>query len=88
MKIDFEKIDYYIEKQIDKKPAHLAVDQQEWEDALIGARNTLAYSLVGNEISTDQAWSQIFFSALYFCIGMEYAQVKAGLKKESNYPRY
>lgn len=86
--IDTSKIDYYIKHHINSKPEFVDVDQQEWENALLGMRETLYSSLADDEIDTKEAWNYIYFGAIHFCKGLEYAEVKLGLRVESNYPRY
>jgi len=85
--IDGQKINEYIEANKNKKPPPVNVDQQEWEDALDGCSETLWEGAV-DTMTTQEFWTLIYFSALYFCKGMERSEVKAGLKPESLYPRY
>lgn len=86
--IDFVQIDKWVDANLKKKPEFCNVDQKEWEDALIGYRNTMAQALVGDECSTQECWGLIYYSAIGFCRGMERAEVKAGTKPESMFPRY
>lgn len=86
-KIDYNKITEYIEANKSKKPKYINVADSEWSDALLGYEETFS-NAVDEDTTTDMYWHLIYFSALAFCKGMEYAEVKAGLRKESNYPRY
>lgn len=86
--IDFKQIDEWIDKNLNKKPVHLEAEDKEWQDALLGYRNTMAQALAGNECETQECWNLIYFSAVAFCKGIERAEVKAGIRKETLYPRY
>lgn len=86
-KIDGVAINRYIAANKKKKPDYANVDQQEWEDALDGYQESFS-NAVDNKCTTEQFWSLIYFSALAFCRGMERAEVKAGTRTESYYPRY
>lgn len=81
------KINEYIESNKHKKPPFVAVDEQEWADALEGYQNTI-YESMEEDMPVEQVWTLIYFCAVAFCRGMERAEVKAGLRKETNYPRY
>lgn len=85
--VDFNKIDEFIEYHKTRKPKYVAVDDTDWENALLGYRECFSEAIDGDE-TTEQAWSLIYFSAIAFCRGMEYTEVKAGTRKESLYPRY
>lgn len=87
MALDGLLINKYIEANKKKKPDFLNVEQQEWEDALDGFLESFS-NAVDEKTTTEQYWSLIYFSALAFCKGVEHAEVKSGLKKESYYPRY
>lgn len=84
-KIDFEKIDKFIKKV--PKPSYCQVDEVEWRNALSGAREALSNTDIDG-FTTDTLWGLIFFSAVYFCKGMMWAEQKAGLREETYYPRY
>lgn len=85
--IDGAKINKFIEANKKKKPEYLNVDQQEWEDALDGYQESFS-NAVDHTCTTEEFWSLVYFSAMAFCRGMERAEVKAGTKTESLYPRY
>lgn len=88
-KVDYSKIEHYVQANLSKKPDMVAVDRDEWEDALMGYYATFLQSYVGDEFKgTEEAWTWIYFSAMAFCRGMEYAEVKSGTRTESLYPRY
>lgn len=61
MKLDFEKIDKFIESRKTDKPEFLNVSIDEWECALNGYRVSFGESVSGEE-STDHVWSLIYFS--------------------------
>lgn len=86
-KIDGSRINQYVEGSKKKKPPFISVDQQEWENALEGYQESLSEA-VDENTDTEQFWHMIYFSALAFCKGMEYAEIKLGKRQESNYPRY
>lgn len=86
-KIDAQKINFYIEQNIKKKPPMVAVSDEEWEIALRAYGEQL-WKGVTSETTTDMFWTLIFLCAMSFCRGMEYAEVKAGTRQESLYPRY
>jgi hypothetical protein len=91
MEIDFKKIDGFIEWMKKQKPPFVAVNDEEWANALDGYRESLPNGLPDqeeNQFTTDTFWSLIYFSAVAFCRGMEHQAVKSGQMKESNYPKY
>lgn len=85
--IDRKRINEFINLAKNEKPECLNVDQKEWEDALEGYQETFS-NVIDDETTTDRLKTLILFSALAFCKGVERAEVRAGLKKESNCPRY
>lgn len=86
-KIDGSKINYYIEQNKKRKPECVAVSDQEWGDAL-DAYGEQMWEGVTSDMTTQEFWNLIFFCAMSFCRGMEYAEVKAGTREETFYPRY
>jgi hypothetical protein len=84
-RIEFKKIDEFIEKA--PKPAYCLVNEEEWRNALLGAREALSNCDLDG-YTTDTLWSAIFLSGTYFCKGMMWAETKAGLREETLYPRY
>lgn len=85
--IDGVQINKWIAANKNKKPEFCNVDQKEWEDALDGYQESLSNCDLEN-MTTQEFWSLIYFCAIAFCMGMERAEVKAGTKTESYYPRY
>lgn len=86
-KIDGNKINFYIEQNIKRKPQFIAVSDEEWENAL-RAYGEILWEGVTVDMKTDEFWNLIYLCATSFCKGMEYAEVKAGTRQESYYPRY
>lgn len=85
MKIDIKKINENIEKC--GKPPYCEVDEQDWRNALMGAQEAFSNTDI-DEWNTEQYWEHIYFAAVYFCKGMMHAEIKAGLREETNYPTY
>lgn len=61
-KIDAQKINFYIEQNIKKKPPMVAVSDEEWENALRAYGEQL-WEGVTSETTTDMFWTLIFLSA-------------------------
>lgn len=87
MKIDANKINHYIEANKSKKPPMVAVSDEEWSKAL-DAYGEQLWEGATDEMTTQEFWTLIYFCAMSFCRGMEYAEVKAGTRTETYYPRY
>jgi hypothetical protein len=87
-KIDFNQIDKYVEANKKLKPQFVAVDDQEWADALDGYREVISESIGDDVKTTQEVWTLIYFCAISFCRGMEREQVLSGKIAETNYPRY
>jgi hypothetical protein len=84
-KIDQSKINNYVEKC--PKPLFCEVDASEWRNALSGAMEAI-YESDTEGLDTEEFWTLVYMSAVYFCKGMMWAETKAGLRPETNYPRY
>lgn len=90
--IDWEQIDKWIEGNKDRKPVFVGVDVEYWNEALDGIREAVTNvdydePVNGEVFGTHTLWHLIWFCAVEFCKGMEYAEVIHGKRKESNYPR-
>ena len=85
--IDWSKLMYYIEQNKKKKPPMVAVSDEEWSNALDAYMESMPEGFT-DDTTLEEAWSLIYFCAMSFCRGVEYAEVKAGTRAESHYPRY
>lgn len=85
--IDPNKISHYVQANKSQKPPMVAVSDEEWANALDAYHETL-WEGVTEEMTTQELWNLIYFCAMSFCRGMEYAEVKSGIRTESLYPRY
>jgi hypothetical protein len=90
--IDWKKIDEWIEKNKNRRPRMVAVDDSYWNDALDGMRENVSHMDIDSEVNgerwgTHTVWTLIWMGAMEFCRGYEYAEVVHGKREETNYPR-
>ncbi|MEN0060315.1 MAG: hypothetical protein AAGB31_15860 [Bdellovibrio sp.] len=85
--VDYKKIAHYVESMKTRKPPMVAVSDEQWATALDNYYEQMPEGFT-DETTTDEAWTLIYFCAMSFCRGMEYAEVLAGKRTESLYPRY
>ncbi len=87
-KIDMNKINKFIEANKKKKPEWIeSVPQEEWENALDGYFEMFCEA-IAKETTQEEFWNMIYFSALAFCKGMKYTQIKDKKIKPDVWPRY
>jgi len=73
MKLDWKKLDGFIESNLRHKPDYLEVSNEEWRAGLLSAREGIPEGFVGTE-TADEAWMLIYFCAIYFCKGIEHTR--------------
>jgi hypothetical protein len=86
IQIDFEQIDKWVAANKDRKPPMVAVDVKIWNDALDGIRESVNHvdydePVNGEVFGTSSLWHLIWFSAMEFCKGYEYAEVVYGKRE-------
>lgn len=86
-KKDFNLLNEYVAKAKKDKPKMIAVSDEDWSNALDGYHESILQS-AHDDMTVDEAWTLIYFCAMAFCRGIEFAEVQVGMRNESLYPRY